>query len=77
MALIYVHFEYREASQTEPIQEIVNRYLDEKKLLLERPQSVTEYQPLTRILVSVDSEYVDKFIDEINQFEFIAVKKHA
>ncbi|KAL5106697.1 hypothetical protein TcWFU_003164 [Taenia crassiceps] len=39
MALIYVHFEYRKESQTDLIREIVNRYIDEKKLLLERPQS--------------------------------------
>ncbi|KAL5968714.1 hypothetical protein TSMEX_003554 [Taenia solium] len=76
MALIYVHFEYRQDSQTEPIKEIVNRYIDEKKLLLERPQNVSEYQPLTRILVSVDSEFVDNFVDELNKFELIAVKKH-
>lgn len=53
------------------------QYIDEKKLLLERPQSVSEYQPLTRILVSVDSEFVDNFIDELNKLELIAVKKHA
>ena len=51
--------------------------MDEKKLLLERPQDLSEYKPLERILVSLDSEFVDAFIEELKQFPFIATKKHA
>ncbi|VUZ54272.1 unnamed protein product [Hymenolepis diminuta] len=77
MALIYVHFEFRKESQVEPIKEIVNRYIAEKKLLLEKPSSVDLFKPLERCLVSVDSEYVDEFIRELEQNPVIAVKKHA
>ncbi|VDD78256.1 unnamed protein product [Mesocestoides corti] len=77
MSLVYVHFEYRESSQTPIIQEIVNRYINEKKLLTERPREVSQYEPLTKILVSVDSEYADQFMAEISALELTAVKKHA
>ncbi|KAM3183571.1 hypothetical protein ACTXT7_010081 [Hymenolepis weldensis] len=77
MALIYVHFEFRNESQVEPIKEIVNRYITEKKLLLERPSSVDLFKPLERCLVSVDSDYVDEFIKELEQYPVIAIKKHA
>nr|CDS31015.1 expressed conserved protein [Hymenolepis microstoma] len=77
MALVYVHFEFREASQLEPIKEIVNRYVAEKKLLLERPSSVDSYAPLERCLVSVDTDHVDEFIKELEQHPIIAIKKHG
>ena len=53
------------------------QYKNEKKLLLERPKDTNEYKPLERILVSVDSEAVDAFIEELQQFPLIATKKHA
>ncbi|KAL7056491.1 hypothetical protein AAHC03_020728 [Spirometra sp. Aus1] len=77
MSLNYVHFEYRNDEDTPKVQEIVNRYIAEKKLLTERPREVSEYQPLTKILVSVDSEFADAFTDEIKTIQFAAVKKHA
>ncbi len=53
------------------------QYIAEKNLLTEKPRDVNQYEPLTRILVSVDATVVDKFMEEISAIPLTAVKKHA